>query len=119
MLEQDLLAIERRLWTGGPDEYQGALDDTLLMGLTAMAGVTDRDTVAGTVEPEARWRDLDLQVEGVLRPTDDVALITYRAQARRGDAERYRALVSSGYVRRDGGWKLMFHQQTPLLDAGP
>jgi hypothetical protein len=25
--------------------------------------------------------------------------------------------VSSGYVKRDGDWRMMFHQQTPLPDA--
>ena len=28
-------------------------------------------------------------------------------------AATYSALVSSAYVRRDGGWRLAFHQQTP------
>jgi hypothetical protein len=32
----------------------------------------------------------------------------------RPEGERYRALVSSGYVKRNGSWKMMFHQQTPL-----
>ena len=30
------------------------------------------------------------------------------------NGEAYAALVSTGYVRRDDGWKMMFHQQTPL-----
>jgi hypothetical protein len=41
-------------------------------------------------------------------------LLTYRASAVRGNGEPYEARVSSGYVRRNGGWKLMFHAQMPL-----
>ena len=49
-----------------------------------------------------------------MQPTDDVAIITYRAAAEREGSEQYRARVSSGYVKRDGAWRMVFHQQTPL-----
>lgn len=111
-VRDDLLAMERKLWLGGRAEYRGALDDDCLLAFTTMAGVSSRDEVADQVDGN-RWRDLDIDVEGFLQPTDDVALVTYRASAVRGD-EPYEARVSSGYVRRDGAWKLMFHQQTPL-----
>ena len=32
----------------------------------------------------------------------------------RKDDQPWRTLVSSGYVKRPDGWKLAFHQQTPL-----
>jgi hypothetical protein len=31
----------------------------------------------------------------------------------RRDEQEYSALMSSTYVRREDGWKLVFHQQTP------
>ena len=113
-LENELTTIERELWTGGPDAYERNLDADCLVAFTEMAGVSSRDAVAGTVEGGDRWKDLEIEVQGLLRPIPDVAVLTYRASATRGDDERYRALVSSGYVQRDGEWKLMFHQQAPL-----
>jgi hypothetical protein len=115
-LERHLLELDRRLWSGGADEYREILDDDCLVAFTKMAGVSDREAVAGAAEGNQRWRDVKLDSQGMLRPTDDVAILTYRATAKRGD-EPYRALVSSGYVERDGEWKLMFHQQTPLPDS--
>lgn len=44
----------------------------------------------------------------------DVAIISYKADVTRADGEPYSALVSSGYVRRDVGWKLAFHQHSPV-----
>ena len=111
-LRDDLLAMERKLWVGGKAEYRGALDDDCLLAFATMAGVSSRAEVAEQADPN-RWRNLDIDVEGFLQPTDDVALVTYRASAVRGN-EPYEARVSSGYVRRGGAWKLMFHQQTPL-----
>jgi hypothetical protein len=55
-----------------------------------------------------------MTVEDVLRPGKDVAIFTYRAEATRAEGSDYRALVSSGYVNREGKWKMMFHHQTPL-----
>jgi Domain of unknown function (DUF4440) len=112
----DVLEIERGLWTDGPDAYHRHLDDVCLTAIGATAGVFTRNDVAAMVADGPRWQDLEIDVRGVVEPTDDVAILTYEARAVRGEDERYRALVSSGYVRRNGGWKVMFHQQTPLAD---
>jgi hypothetical protein len=119
-LEKELLSIEQSLWKGGVDAYRRALDDDCLVAFVQQAGVSSREEVAGTVEGAPRWKDLEMQVEGLLQPTPDIAILTYRASAVRGEGDeggeeqRYRALISSGYVKRHDAWKLMFHQQTPL-----
>lgn len=114
-LQDDLLAIEQELWTAGPDAYRAHLHPHCLIAFgPEMAGVSTRDEIADSVAAGPRWRDLEIEVKGLIQPHDDVVLITYRARAARGQSERYQALVSSGYVRRDGGWRLMFHQQARL-----
>jgi hypothetical protein len=113
-MKDELLAIERELWTGGPESYQRHVDEECLVAFTEMAGVSTRGAVAASVENGPRWRDLEMDVQGFLAPTSDVAIVTYRARAVRGSDQRYNALVSSAYARRQDGWKLVFHQQTPL-----
>lgn len=115
-MKDELVRIERTLWTGGPSAYEAHVDAQCLLAFTAQAGVSTREEVARAVADGPRWSDLRMDVVGLLEPTPDVAVLTYRASARRGDDAPYRALVTSGYVRRDDGWKLMFHQQTPLGD---
>lgn len=112
---QDLLAVERSLWTGGAEVYEEHLDRECLLAFTQMGGVSSREAVAGQVDGAPRWRGVEMEVEGLIRPADEVAILTYRAEAVRDGGERYEARVSSGYVRREGAWKLMFHQQTPLV----
>lgn len=112
-LEDELLTIERALWTGGPDAYRQHVAEECLVVFPEMTGVFDRDSLADTVSAGPRWEEPGLDVEGLARPTEGVALLTYRAEAER-DGERHLALVSSGFVRRSSGWKLYFHQQTPL-----
>lgn len=115
-LIEDLLAIEEQLWTGGPAAFRRHVDERCLVAFTEMAGVMEREEIARSVEDGPRWRDLHLTAEDALRPARDVAVLTYRAEAVRGADSAYRALVSSGYVNREGEWKMMFHQQTPLSD---
>ena len=117
-LQDELISLERALWSGGKAAYRRTLDDTCLLAFTAMAGVSSRDSIADQADAN-RWRDLRMEVEGFLQPTDDVALLTYLARVVRADQKPYTARVSSGYVKRDGDWKLMFHQQTPLEASKP
>jgi hypothetical protein len=46
--------------------------------------------------------------------SDGAVVVTYEVDAERANGEPYRAVVSTGYVKRDGEWKMAFHQQTPL-----
>lgn len=112
-LQRELLKKEQDLWSGGPAEYRHTLDDDCLVAFTEMAGVQERDKIAAMVGEGARWRDVDIEIEGLLQPTADVSILTYHVTAVRAN-EPYEARVSSGYVNRDGDWRLMFHQQTPL-----
>jgi hypothetical protein len=46
--------------------------------------------------------------------SDGVALLTYKAKAKREDGSEYAALASSVYIKERKSWKLAFHQQTPV-----
>lgn len=113
-LKDKLLALEDKLWRGGPDVFLEHLDDECLIAFTGMAGVMGREEIAGTVEEGGRWSDVRIDTRGLVRPTEDLAILTYEARAARNGSEVYNALVSSAYARRNGTWKMVFHQQTPL-----
>ena len=117
-VQTDLLAIERRFWTGDADFYRHNLDDRCLTAFTEAAGVAGKDEIADSVGAAKRWRDLEIDVRGLVEPTNDVAILTYQADATRQNGEPS-ALVSSGYVKRNGAWKMAFHQQTPLTTKQP
>jgi hypothetical protein len=117
-VQNEILAKEQSLWSGGALEYRRALDGDCLIAFVEMAGVQSRDQIAEMAGKGERWQDVDIEVEGLLEPTKDVTILTYRVSAVKGNAgEPYKARVSSGYVKRDGDWRMMFHQQTPLTDA--
>jgi hypothetical protein len=113
-LKDELLALEDKLWRGGPETFLENLDEECLIAFTGMAGVLDREQIAGTVAEGDRWRDVRIDTRGLVQPTEGTAILTYEARAVRGEGETYNALVSSAYARRNGSWKMVFHQQTPL-----
>lgn len=116
-LQDDLFAIEEGFWLSGKDHFAAHLDARCLLAFPQageMHGIFEANHVAATATPDNRWRDLTMSDRHTLQPADEVAVISYRADVTRADGEPYLALVSSAYVRRGDGWKLAFHQHSPL-----
>lgn len=115
-VEEQLLALEKKFWTGDSAFYEQNVDESCLIAFTRdMAGVMSNKDLAATVKSGNRWTNLEVDLKGLIRPSDDTAILSYEGHATRESGEDYAALVSSGYVKRDGRWKLVFHQQTPLV----
>jgi hypothetical protein len=116
-LVDDLFAIEQGFWLEGEDYFREHLDDHCLLAfpqMPEMHGARPREEVAATAQAPGRWRDLRVSSRQLVRPVPEVAIISYRADVLRADGEPYAAFVSSAYVRREGGWKLAFHQHSPI-----
>ena len=118
MLQDDLLAIERGLWTNNAALYSDSLiEDALLV--FPETGIIDRDFAVEAIRREnaegRRWADVAFADVRTLRASDAAAMLTYKVTARwEGESEMITALASSLYVRRGTSWKLAFHQQTPV-----
>jgi len=108
-----LLAIEHGFWTGDEAYFRANTDNDCLVAFAEMAGVMANRDLAATAKNPNRWKDLEMELKGLLEPSDGVALLTYDAKAVRENGEPYAALVSTGHVRRDDGWKMVFHAQAP------
>jgi hypothetical protein len=117
-LEKQLLDVEKRLWRNDAELYHDHLTDEALL-VFPETGVMTRDIAIEAILAEnaegRRWAEVDFQEARCVQLTDDVALLTYRVTARWEHKEsEYVALASSVYVKREGAWKLAFHQQSPL-----
>jgi hypothetical protein len=117
-LEDDLLGIERQLWTNDADVYAASLTGDAVL-VFAETGVIRRDTALAAIREEnaegRRWADVTFDDVLVTQPTRDTAVLTYRVTARwEHEHSATRALASTLYVRHNGGWKAAFHQQTPV-----
>ena len=115
--EHELLKLEKGFWTQGGDYYREHVDDECLVAFTEMAGVHSNEEIAGMNPGAGQWKNVRLDEKGVVEMGEDAVVLTYEVNAERKTGEPYKALVSTGYVRRDGDWKMAFHQQTPLDTA--
>jgi hypothetical protein len=116
-LEDELYRIEEGFWLAGEDHFLEHLDERCLLAFPQageMHGILPREQVAASASAPGRWRDLRISNRHCLQGADDLAILSYRAEVTRGDGEPYAALVSSAYVRRADGWKLAFHQHSPV-----
>lgn len=113
-LMSDLLELENGFWeAAGSPEFYGdhfAEDGVIALAMGTM-GKLEAMEVMETADP---WVDHELHSPRLIEIGRDAAALVYRASARRaGDESQYEVVVSSVYVRRQGDWKLIVHQQTP------
>ncbi len=113
-IPKDLLAMEKKFWTGDEKFYRENVDETCLIAFADMSGLMANKDIAATAKDGNRWKELEIEKKGFVQPSDGVAILTYEAKGVRAGGEQYKALVSTGYVKRSDGWKMMFHAQTPL-----
>ncbi|TIV21346.1 MAG: hypothetical protein E5W02_11375, partial [Mesorhizobium sp.] len=97
--------------------YEANADVECLVAFPQMAKAMTNAELARTASKPNRWRDLDIKLKGMVEPGSDIVMLTYEARATRENGEPYAALVSTGYVHRADGWKMMFHAQTPMDTA--
>jgi len=115
--EQELIELERRGWEAlatGPgratDFYRDLLTEDAVMLFPGGLRLHGRAAILATMDAPP-WESHALTDVAVTRPAEDVGVVSYVVGAVRA-AKPYAALVSSHYVRRDGSWRLYFHQHT-------
>ena len=114
-LERELGELEFRFWKGTRNFYDEHLAAEAKAAYPDPVGILDRQAIIDAIDDGARWERVDMENMALVEPAPGVALITYRAKARRlGEDQAYEALVGSVYVKEDGVWKLAFIQQTPV-----
>jgi hypothetical protein len=111
----ELLALECRFWLEADgDLYREHAVEELVMVLPNPVGIVGLEQVLRAVDEAGPWDTVDVDEVTFVELTPDSIALAYRAIGCRGDADPYRALVASIYVRRSDGWLLAFHQQTPV-----
>ena len=113
--KNEIEELERRGWAAlsGPDGaafYQDAMAEEGLMVFQGM--VMDKATAIATIREVQPWSTFALSNVRITGD-DNAALVTYQAKAQRAGQPEYEAVMSSVYVRRDGRWLLLLHQQSP------
>ena len=117
-LQKELLDIERTRWTNDAVFYKNNLIEEALLVFPETGVITKSVAVDAILAENAegrRWAEVQFDDVRSMWLANDAALLTYRVAARWAhDESKTSALASSVYIKRDGAWKLAFHQQTPM-----
>jgi hypothetical protein len=115
-LEDYLFSLEEKFWTGNAEHYdEQNLAYSAIMVFPDPAGVMVKDELASSLARKERWSQVALEEHRLLELNEAAAVVTYKATAQRPEGGKaYVARASSAYVRDGSGWKLAFHQQTPV-----
>jgi hypothetical protein len=114
-LAETLFTLERELARGDGETYERLLTDGAVVVVPSMT--MDKPQTVAAMNASPGWDAVGFADEQCAELNDEAALLTYRFLGRRGDDVDYKALMGSVYVLRDQGWRLAFHQQTPLEQA--
>lgn len=109
----EVLAREREFWHAAGDagfyREHFAEDGRCVFPMA----ILDKAQTVASMEGATPWEDVEMREVDLLDVAPDAVAVTYAATARRAAGEPYEANVTSVYVRRDGAWQLLLHQQTP------
>jgi hypothetical protein len=112
----ELELLERQGWDAlsgptGAAFYEELMADDAVMVFPG--AVLDKPSAIAAIATAPPWRSYDLTGIRVIRYSDHVGVVVYRATAERTPDTAYVAWMSSVYARRNGRWALLLHQQTP------
>jgi hypothetical protein len=110
----EIIDREKEFWSGSVEYYDRWLARGALMVFPEPAGILRREEILAGIRSSHRWAWIEMSDISVARDNAAV-VVAYRARARKPEAVAdYIALVGSVYVRDVEGWKLAFHQHTPV-----
>lgn len=112
---EELLELEEEFWRAAGDRgrYEANLADDAVHVFPGW-GITEREPVLEAVAGVDPWERFSIDDPSVVELSDDVVALVYTARAQRAGQDEYRAAMTTVYRRRDDGWELVLHQQTPL-----
>lgn len=112
MTFEHLWQDEKRFWLDGPEFYRQRMAPEASMVFPPPVGILRGEAILAGLAQGPRWQSVEI-AEKTETASGDTVVLAYRATGTRPSAPPYVALCASTYVRMDGSWYLLFHQQTP------
>lgn len=107
-----LWEMEKSFWLDGPDFYESSMAPDARMVFPYPVGILEGEQIVEGLKQGPRWQSVEFENQTGTSLGETTAL-AYRATGQRDGEETYIALCSSTYVKSDGKWFLLTHQQTP------
>jgi hypothetical protein len=104
---------EERFWTEGADSARHMTMTGAVFVLPYPAGILQGDALWRAADVARRWRSAVMS-DRLITYRGDIALLAHHVSAERKNEPIHEALCSSVYLKDDGTWLRLTHQQTPV-----
>ena len=111
--EATLWGLEEHFWTGGLDSARATTATGAVMIFPLPDGILQGDKIWDRLKHASPWRSVEM-TDRTFSRQGNIVVLAYRASAERPDTAIYEALCTSTYLRDEGKWLRMSHQQTPV-----
>ena len=119
MDDDRLWGFEQSLWIEGLDNYREKVDPEVVMVLPQPPFVFAGAEAIEAVVRTPVWERAELTERHVSRPQEGLIVVGYRVRAEREGHAGYEAHCTSVFRRLEHEvWRVVQHQQTPLLATG-
>lgn len=110
--EATLWSLEERFWIEGADSARRMTSKDAVFVFPYPAGILHGDALWREKAVAQRWRSVVMR-ERYASIKGNIAILAYHASGERNDEPTCEALCTSAYVRENGIWLRLAHQQTP------
>lgn len=119
----NLIDLEEQGWQAlssgreiGQGFYNSVLHENAIMLFPEGLRIEGKEKILQSLAAQP-WQSYEMEDTRQIPLCDTAAAVLYRVTAQRAGQETYHALISSTYIREDGAWKLILHQQTPYSSS--
>ena len=109
---EKLWDMEKSFWLDGPDFYERSLAADARMVFPTPVGILAGEQIIESLTQAPRWDSVVFH-DRTQACIESTSVLAYKATGQRSGQEPYVALCASTYVKVDGRWVLIAHQQTP------
>ena len=114
-LEEGVLwEMEERFWTSGANSARATTATNAIMVFPYPPGILQGDQIWTHLRERTGWYTVVMAARRVMR-CRDIAILTYRVSAEKPDVPIYEALCASTYLKDEGVWLRISHQQTAVI----
>lgn len=117
---QNLIELEKEGWNAlstegdaGRKFYNSILRDDAIMVFPGGMLLVGKENILDSLAAQP-WESFQIENPQVISLSENSVVLIYKVTAKRENSDPYEALISSTYAKRDGEWKLVHHQQTPV-----
>jgi len=113
--EADIWELERRCWVEGRAFYKEIITEESAYAFPSPMGIFKGTAFVDQMGETGACETVEFENQ-IIRDLGDIVVVLYVGKGKTSDGSLRKSHCSTVWEKRDGGWKLAVHHQTPVND---